>query len=136
LPGMWMCPGMMPILQPRGSMIPGQLGPAKATAGGSLISMSRRSKRPRDEREGSSRRTDHARLGLRLKGVHHLDLVKLGDALGDGDDETDLGLDGLKDGVGSARGRNVDNGGVGLGLPDGLRASSAETRVRGWSTLS
>ena len=29
LPGVWMWPGWMPILQPRGLMIPGQLGPTR-----------------------------------------------------------------------------------------------------------
>ena len=29
LPGLWICPGMIPILQPAGLMIPGQLGPTK-----------------------------------------------------------------------------------------------------------
>lgn len=28
-PGLWMCPGWMPILHPRGLMMPGQLGPTR-----------------------------------------------------------------------------------------------------------
>lgn len=57
---------------------------------------------------------DHARLGLGQKRLVDLELVALGDTLGDGDDEGDLGLDGLEDGVGGASGGNVDDRRLGL----------------------
>lgn len=75
--------------------------------------------------------SDHAGLALRAKGVVDLELVTLGDALGDGDDEGDLSLDSLKDGIGGARRGNVDDGGEGVlgvnGVLDG--AEDGETEV-------
>ena len=49
----------------------------------------------------------------------HLDHVEHRDALGDADDQRELGVDGLEDGVGGERRRHVDDGGggAGLGLP-------------------
>lgn len=64
--------------------------------------------------------TNHPRFALALEGVHDLDLVKLGDALSDGDNETNLSLDGLEDSVGSEGRRNIDDSRIGRGLLDGL----------------
>jgi hypothetical protein len=68
---------------------------------------------------------NHPALALALERVEHLDLVPLRDPLGDRHDEGDLILDGLDDGVGGARGGNVDDRGVGLGFADGV-ADGAE----------
>ena len=54
----------------------------------------------------------------------HLDHVEHRNALGDGDDQRDAGVDGFEDGVGRERRRHVDGGRVGagrrLGLGDGV----------------
>lgn len=51
---------------------------------------------------------NHARLGLGSEGIVDLELVALWDTLGDGDDEGDLRLDGLENGIGGTCGGNVD----------------------------
>ena len=61
---------------------------------------------------------NHARLALALERIHHPDLVPLGDTLGNSDNELDLLLDGLDDGVGSTCGGHVDDGSIGLGFAD------------------
>ena len=85
-------------------------------------------------------RANETRLGLALERVHdlsrvgvatrsqlhkrgegtHLDLILLGDTLGDTDNETNLVLNRLDDSVGSGGGRNVENGRLGLDFPDRL----------------
>lgn len=75
--------------------------------------------------------SNHARLALRAKGVVDLELVTLGDTLSDSDNEGDLVLDSLKDGIGGARRGNVDDGGEGVLGVDGLLdgAEDGETEV-------
>jgi hypothetical protein len=53
--------------------------------------------------------SNHSRLVLRLERIVHSNLIPLGDPLGDGYNELDLVFDGLDDGVGSARRRNIDD---------------------------
>ena len=50
----------------------------------------------------------------------HLDHVEHRDALGDADDQRDLGVDRLEDRIGGVGRRHVDHGGGGAGLGDGL----------------
>jgi len=71
-------------------------------------------------KEGFIALTNHPRLALALQSIHDLDLVELRDSLGDGDDESDLSLDGFEDSIRGSGRRNVDDGGVGLGVLDGL----------------
>jgi hypothetical protein len=52
---------------------------------------------------------DHPTLALALERIEHLDLVPLRNPFGDSHDEGDLVLDGLDDGVGGARGGDVDD---------------------------
>ena len=86
-------------------------------------------------------RSNETRLGLALERVHdlsgtqpriqiaarkmmmtaHLDLVQLGNTFRDTHDETNLILNGLDDGVGGGRWWDVEDGCVGLDLPDSLR---------------
>lgn len=61
---------------------------------------------------------NHPRRTLAFQRVHDPDLIPLWDTLGDGDDELDLIFDGLDDGFGSERGRDVDDRGVGFGFAD------------------
>ena len=65
-------------------------------------------------------RTDKSRLVLRLHNGFDLDHVEGGDTLSDADDEVHLGFDGLKNGVGSKRWRNVDDGSLSIGRLLGL----------------
>lgn len=152
-PGVWMCPGMIPILHPRGSIIPGQLGPRRAQEEkGQLSFLSLPSTRsfirsspppqpfsplstpPQLEnfiRKADAALTDHPRLALALQGIHDLDLVELGDSLGDGDNESDLSLDSLKNGIGGSGRRNVDDGCVGLGVLDGLQVEGSKGKGEG-----
>ena len=51
----------------------------------------------------------------------HSDFVLLGNSLGNADNETDLVLNGLDDGVRGAWWGHVEDGRVGLHFPDGLR---------------
>ena len=84
-------------------------------------------------------RPDQARLRA-VERALDLDHVEHRDALGDADDERDLGVDRLADGVGGDRRRHVDHGGVGAGLrlaprrrcrtPAGRDASSRLCRAR------
>lgn len=60
------------------------------------------------------------RFGLRSESSSDTDLILLGDTFGDSDDKRDLVLDGLDDGIGGTRGRNVEDGSVGLGLANSL----------------
>lgn len=48
-------------------------------------------------------------LVLGTEGVLDTDHVVLGDTVGDGNDEVQLGFNGLDDGVGGEGGRHVDN---------------------------
>ena len=61
----------------------------------------------------------------------HLDLVCLRDALGNGNDEGNLCLDGLDDGISSSGGRDVDDGSVRVRLLDGVAnaAKDGESKV-------
>ena len=58
--------------------------------------------------------TDHPSLALTPQSVVDHQLVSLGDTLGDGHNQGDLGFDGLEDGTGSKGGRHVDDGRVGV----------------------
>ena len=58
------------------------------------------------------------------------------DELGDGDDERDLGLDGLDDGFGGELGRDEDGADVWLGLVHGLEGRvSSKLAMREWSLV-
>ena len=59
-------------------------------------------------------------------GGTHPDLVLLGNALSDGDNKANLVFNGLNDGVGGGRWGNVENGGIRLGLPHGLRPTQCQ----------
>lgn len=61
----------------------------------------------------------------------HLDLVCLRDALGNGNDEGNLCLDGLDDGISSSGRRDVDDGSVRVRLLDGVAnaAKDGESKV-------
>lgn len=50
----------------------------------------------------------------------YANLVGLGNTLGNADNEANLVLDSFNDSVGGGGGRNVENGRIGLGLPNGL----------------
>ena len=62
--------------------------------------------------------TDHARLALVLKSVGDTDLVLLGNSLGNGNDERDLGINSLNDRVSRGRRGDVEHGCVGVSLLD------------------
>jgi hypothetical protein len=102
--------GWMPILQPRGLMIPGQFGPTRRDFDWLL----------------SARTTLKVKvmnvfaLGGSERGLGHLDLVSLRNAFGDANNESDFILDRFDDGVGCVRGRDVEHGSVGFRLVDGL----------------
>src|SRR5690606_26962775 len=74
-------------------------------------------------------RADQARLGAdqRTLDAHH---VEDGNALGDADDQRDLGVDRLADRIGGARRRHIDDGSVGAGgiarFGDGVEHRQAE----------
>ena len=74
-------------------------------------------------------RADEDRAGA-LEGALDLHHVEDGDALGDADDEVELGVDRLEDGVGGEGRRHVDRGGGGagrlLGLGDGVEDREAD----------
>lgn len=82
-------------------------------------------------------RSNHPRLALALQSIHDLDLIELRDSLGDGDDESDLSLNGLEDSISGSGRRNVDDGSVGLGVLDGVLDGSenGETEMGGSSLL-
>jgi len=89
-------------------------------------------------------RANEARLGLAFESVHdlrgpssgdttthetsstHSDFVRLGDALGNANNQANLVLDCLDDGVGSARWRHVQYRCVRLCLTNGLRCDEEE----------
>ena len=50
----------------------------------------------------------------------YADLISLGDTLCDTDNETDLVLDGLDDGVGSRGWRDIEDRGIGFSLTNSL----------------
>ncbi len=77
-PGLWMCPGMMPILQAPGVITPGQFGPTRR-----VFVCASRTRRTRDH-------------------------VADGDALGDRDDESATRVDRLEDRVRGERRRHED----------------------------
>ena len=64
------------------------------------------------------RRNRITALAMRLE--THLDLVLLGNTLRNGDDETNLVLDGLEDGIRRGGWWYVEDGGVGLDFPHGI----------------
>lgn len=80
------------------------------------------------KKQGPLLLTDHARLRLALERVDDADLVELRDALGDGNNKSNLGLDGLKDSVGGEGRRDIDDGRVGLGLLNGLETLQQKAR--------
>ena len=59
----------------------------------------------------------------------YLDLVLLRNTLRNRDNETDLVLNSLKNGVRGGRGRNVENGSIGLGLAHGLRCDESQNTL-------
>jgi hypothetical protein len=79
---------------------------------------------------------NHPTYALALQGVHDPDLIPLRDALGDGHDQLDLGLNGLNNGVGGTCGRHVDDRRVRLGLAhrvaDGSEDGQAEVGLAGF----
>ena len=79
---------------------------------------------------------DHAGLALAHESVVDADLVTLGDTLGDTDNETNLVLDSLDDGVGGTCGGNIDDSCVGLGdvnsLTDGTENRKAKVLLAGF----
>lgn len=78
-------------------------------------------------------RTYESRLALGAHNGFDLDHVEGGDTLSDADDEVHLGFDSLKNGVGSKRWRNVDDGSLSisrlLGLGEG--GEHGETEMNG-----
>lgn len=77
--------------------------------------------------------TNHPTFALALQGVKHPDLIPLRNTLGDGDDQLDLILDSLNDGVGGTCRRDVNDRSVRLGLADGVAdgAENGEAEVLG-----
>ena len=59
----------------------------------------------------------------------YLDLVLLRNTLRNRNNETDLVLNSLKNGVRGGRGRNVENGSIGLGLAHGLRYGKNQNKL-------
>ena len=62
--------------------------------------------------------------------------ILLGNTLGNGNNQGDLGLNGLQDGTGGHGGRDVDDGSIGLDLPGSVSngVEDGETQV-GLATL-
>lgn len=119
-----MFPGMMPILQPPlpsgdGAMMPGQLGPTRRDL---LWRRSAWATCEEAEPDGlySCFGSSDMLLFIFAATATYSDLVLLGDALGDADNQRDLGLDGLDDGVGRKGRGNIDDGRFRLDLVVGL----------------
>lgn len=74
---------------------------------------------------------NHPALALAFQRVHDPDLVPLRNTLGDGDDELDLVLNGLDDGVRCTGWRDVNDRSVGLRFSDSLfdGAEDGQTQV-------
>lgn len=78
-------------------------------------------------------RTDESSLALRAHDSLDLDHVEGRDTLSDADDEVHLGFDGLKNGVGSKRRRNINDGGLSIShfLALGEGSEDGETEMLG-----
>lgn len=110
-----MAPGWMPILHPSGLMIPGQFGPTRRDLDWLLSAFMTYSGPP----TGSARNSRGASTGRT-----HPDLVLLGDALRDTDNQPDLVLNRLDDSIRGGGWWHVEDGRIGLHIPDGLRRMS------------
>ena len=75
--------------------------------------------------------SDETSFVLLDQGGLDADHVLGGDALGDADGETDLGLHGVNDGLGGEGWRDVDDGGIGLDVGGGLgnRVENGQTKM-------
>jgi len=103
---MW--PGWIPILQPDGFMIPGQLGPIRRDFDWLLrafitcVTM-----------------VQYIRPGV--ANAPYSDLVCLGNTLCNANNQAHLILDGLNDGICSGRWRDIEDCSIRLGFPDSLK---------------
>ena len=103
-----MCPGWIPILHPSGLMMPGQLGPTRRDFVWFLSALTTSS--------GGS--ANGALLDPRP--TTYPDLVRLGDTLGNTNDQWNLVVDGFNNGVSSCWRWDIDHGRIGLSLLDSL----------------
>ena len=111
-PGVWMTPGWIPILQPAGLMIPGQLGPTRRD-----LDWLWRAWWTYSTSEAVIR---NASITVTKGSGTHPDLILLGDALSDGNNKANLVLNGLDDGVRGEGRWNIKNGRVRFRLPNCL----------------
>lgn len=107
-----MTPGWIPILQPAGLMIPGQLGPTSRD-----LDWLWRAWWTYTVMEVVVRDMPTT---VAKKSSTYPNLVLLGNALSNGDNEANLVLDGFNDCVGGGRWGNIEDSGIGLRLAHGL----------------
>lgn len=121
-PGVWMTPGWIPILQPAGLMIPGQLGPTRRD-----LDWLWRAWWTYTATEAVIRDTPTT---VAKRSGTYANFILLGNALSDGDNEANLVFDRFNDCVGGGRWRDVEDGGIGLRLAHGLHRGHGQNDVQ------